>query len=118
MNSQVKRKSNNPAFGRPNFNHSKFPQPNSVKESSGLIQSRDVIGYKKLDPKAKRKARERATKLLQCMSLRTRETSILPPYLIRELWMTKVHYKDIKNFELLIGDSFDGGTVFWIENKS
>ena len=84
------------------------------------LKVNDIKGYKSLDPRSKRKARERATKLLQSMQVGQThlQTSVLPPYLILELWNNEVFYKDRNNFKLVTETSFDGGTNFYVENKS
>ena len=84
------------------------------------LKVNDIKGYKYLDPRSKRKARERATKLLQSMQVGQSyfQASILPPYLILELWNNEVFYKDRRNFNLVTETSFDGGTNFYVENKS
>ena len=84
------------------------------------LKVNDIKGYKSLTPHAKRKARQRASHLLQCMEVGEsfKQTSILPPYLIQELWNTEVNYKDRRNFHLTTEEAFDGGTNFYIQNKS
>ena len=93
---------------------------NQEKTFGAGLKPGDIKGYKKLDPKSKRLARARATKLLQLMQVGQThlQTSILPPYLILELWNNEVFYKDRNNFKLVTETSFDGGTNFYVENKS
>jgi len=82
------------------------------------LKPNDIKSYKHLPPKCKRLARERAIRILQSMQVGYVETSILPTYLIVELWNNHVHYKDQRAYQLLTSKSFDDGTVFHIENKS
>jgi len=82
------------------------------------LKPNDIKSYKQLPATAKRLVRERAIRVLQLMQVGQVETSILPVYLIVELWNNHVHYKDQRAYQLLTSKSFDGGTNFHIENKS
>ena len=82
------------------------------------IKVTDIKGYKSLTTPAKRKARQRASNLLlKSMEVGKsfKQTSILPPYMIQELWNTEVNCKDRDKFQLITEEAFDGGTNFYIK---
>lgn len=90
------------------------------KTNSNSVSRNDSRGYKYLNTDSKHKARQRATRLLTSMKVgeEFKQTSILPPYLIKELWNNKSTYEDRNTFSLIMEKSFDGGTNFYIQNKS
>jgi len=95
-----------------------FPVRTVVPTLSNGLRVGDVTNYKNLTEANKRKARFRVARLLMNIREDRRETSILPSYLILELWKSKVPAEYRNRFILIIKESFDGGSVFYIENKS
>ena len=95
-----------------------FPIRTVVPTLSNGLRVGDVLGYKNLTDINKRKARFRVAHLLMRLRSDKIETSVLPSYLILELWKSKVPAEYRNRFILIIKESFDGGSVFHIENKS
>lgn len=96
---------------------SKTRQP-TEQITTNFLRLSDIVGYKNIAQNLKSKARKRASKVVSLMRLGYVETSILPPYLIRELWMSKVSREDRDTVDLIVEEAFDGGSVFYIIKKS
>lgn len=84
--------------------------------ANGLRPS-DIVRYSSLTITAKRKARDRAVKLVQNLIVGHTETSILPPHLISEIWHSANHYGR-KLSKLVVWEAYDGGTNFRLEEIS
>lgn len=90
----------------------------SARKSMSIgITPKDIVPYSIIPLSAKRDARARAMRVLNNMVYGRKETSILTPCLIHDLWSNSLSRHDRRSVKLMSKESYDGGTVFWIEKK-
>jgi hypothetical protein len=94
-----------------------FPVRTVVPTMSNGLRLSDISNYKDISEPNKRKARNKAIKTVRNLRLGRVETSILPNYLILEIWKSETSIQHKLRFNLIIDKSFDGGSNFRIENK-
>ena len=78
------------------------------------VRPSDVITYKELPSHRKTLYRNRIEGVCTKMVAEVRETSILPPEMVRSIWRAKVPKKDLSLYTLTTILMFDGGTCFYI----
>ena len=77
----------------------------------------DINTYKGMCSAAKAIARQRATRVVQNMVVNRTETSILPPYIISELYLAHTDPTERKLYNFITRIAYDGGTYFRLEEK-